>query len=84
MYALETVVCNVGGRKLVRRYNAQKWFIMWHSRREDHELSLDILARGQSWSATWGHLRLRQFGANVHTWNDVLDYSTLQTVKMSC
>ena len=27
-----------------------------------------------------GHLRLRQFGAHVHTWNDVLERSTLQTV----
>ena len=43
--ALETVV---GGRKVGRRYSAQKLFIMKHSRRGGHEFSLDILVRGQS------------------------------------
>ena len=30
-----------------------------------------------------GHLRLRQFGAHVHTGNDVLDRSTLHTVVLT-
>ena len=30
-----------------------------------------------------GHLRSRQFGAHVHTGNDVLDRSTLHTVALT-